>query len=142
MTMIPGGYGFEVLKFDENLREIYKLPEDVRIVGALPPIPLNGGGWAADLPPGWTHDLPLRPVFILISHRYCVRVSRGMAYQVTDLEEFLRRYADLDKDEREPLPTPDPHNQLERMAWHRDDDGVVRQYVWHDKGGWVPLWTR
>lgn len=142
--MIPGGYGFEVLKFERDcLRDIARLPEDVRIVAALPSIPLNGERWGPELPPGWVHDVPLRPVFILICHRYCPRVDRGCPYQVDSLDGFLKRYEVLNLEERmSVMPTPGPDNQGSRIAWHRDEDGEVREYVWHDKAGWVPLWTK
>jgi hypothetical protein len=135
--MIPGGYGFEVLRFEnDDLREISILPKDVRIVCALPDLPERHG---YDTPREWHHAGPrLRPVYILICHRYCVRVQPGCTYQFTGLAEFLKRYAELQADEREPLTAPDPHYQMGREAWHMDDDGVAREYVWHETGGWVP----
>lgn len=137
--MIPGGIGFEVLRFEDNLREIAQLPADVRIVSALPDIPDRHG---IATPREWCHGGPsIRPIYILVAHRYCVRVSPGQAYQFTLLEEFLERYKALQLRELEPLEPPDENNQMGREAWHMDDDGVAREYVWHDTGGWVPRWT-
>lgn len=134
--MIPGGYGFEVLRFDnDDLREIAILPKDVRIICALPDIP-ERHGYAT--PREWCNGGPLlRPIFLLIGHRYCIRVSPGCAYQWTRLEDFLKRYAELQEVEKKPLEPCDPHYQRPREAWHMDDDGVAREYVWHETGGWV-----
>lgn len=134
--MIPGGFGYEVLRFeDESIREIAKLPADVRIIGALPDTAERHG----TVPREWYHGAaPLRPVFILIAHRYCIRVSPGQFYQFTRLEEFLERYKSLDAQEREPLEDCDSDYQRAREAWYRGPDGIVREYIWHPKGGWVP----
>lgn len=49
--MIPGGYGFEVLKFeDDDIREIARLPKDVRVVCALPALAHHRG---TECPPEW-----------------------------------------------------------------------------------------
>jgi hypothetical protein len=143
--MIPGGYGFEVLQFDESspersIRNISQLPADVRIVSALSDLPERHGFPG---PRDWIHPGPLlRPLYILICHRYCGRVSPGMAYMFTRLGDFLERYRQLQEDEKKPLEPPDPYNQMMREAWHMDEDGVAREYVWHDTGGWVPKWTK
>ena len=136
--MIPGGYGFEVLRFEEDdLRDIHQLPRDVRIMGALPELAERHG--RAPCPREWYHgSAPLRPVYILICHRYCTRVSLGQPYQFTRLEEFLERYKELDAQERKPLEPCDPDYQRASEVWHRDQDGVVREYIWHPTGGWVP----
>lgn len=142
--MIPAGYGYEVLRFEQgSLRDIAKLPDDVTIVGALPPTRVNGEPeWSERLPPGWRHGVRYGPVFILICHRYCPRMDHGMPYQVTDIDEFISRYHSLKLDEARPLTAPDKGNQMRRHVWHRGDDGEVREYVWHENGGWVPLWTK
>ena len=133
--MIPGGYGYEVLKFDhESIREIAKLPTDVRIIGALSDLAERHGRTPRDWYRG---SAPLRPIYILIAHRYCVRVPDGASYQFTELEEFLKRYADLAVLEGEPLEPCDDNYQAAREAWYRGPDGVAREYIWHPTGGWV-----
>jgi len=129
--MIPAGYGFEVLKFEDgDLRDIAKLPEDVRIVAALPEL-------AAIAPAGWIHGgAAPRPVFILVMHRYCPRVRAGEPYCFSNIDDFLSRYAALDLEERRELtPMPD-HNQWPHEVWHCGKDGKVHEYVWV-KDQWV-----
>lgn len=134
--MIPGGYGYEVLRFEhESIRTIAQLPEDVRIMGALPELAERHG---FNCPREWYRGAaPLRPIYVLISHRYCVRVRDGEPYQFTELEEFLQRYKSLEQQECEPLEPCDEHYQRPREAWYRGDDGVAREYIWHPTGGWV-----
>lgn len=133
--MIPGGFGYEVIKFEhETIREIAKLPADVRIMGALPDLAERHG----HTPREWYRGMaPLRPVYILIAHRYCVRVPDGCPYQFTRIEEFLDRYKDLSLQEGQPLEPCDEHYAQPREAWHRGADGVAREYIWHPTGGWV-----
>ena len=134
--MIPGGYGFEVLRFeDADIREIAKLPEDVRVVQALPDLPHRAG---PDCPADWHAPGPrLRPIYLLICHRYCVRTPPGCAYQFTELDEFISRYYALQVEEKRPLQPCDENRQLPREQWHMDADGVAREYIWHPTGGWV-----
>ena len=131
--MIPGGFGYEILRFEnESIRDIAKLPADVRIIGALPDIPERHGS----VPREWHHGaVPLRPVYILISHRYCYRVSLGECYVFTTLDEFLSRYAAFAVQEREPLPDDVEARlargaMMSRDAWYRDAQGQLREYLW------------
>ena len=56
--MIPGGYGFEVLRFDDDdIREIARLPKDVRVVCALPELPPRRG---LDCPPEFRIRVPVQ----------------------------------------------------------------------------------
>lgn len=134
--MIPGGYGFEVLKFeDDDIREIARLPKDVRVVCALPDLPHRHG---PDCPPQWCAVGPrVMPVYLLICHRYCVRVPAGAPYMHTSLDDFISRYYALQADEKQPLEPCDPNYQRPREAWHMDADGVAYEYIWHPTGGWV-----
>lgn len=136
MALYAGGFGYEVLRFEhESLRDIGLLPGDVRILGALP----DCAERHSTTPREWCRgSAPMRPVYILISHRYCSRVPEGALYQFTEIEEFLKRYTELQVRECEPLVPCDEHYQMTREAWHRGDDGVAREYVWHPTGGWVP----
>jgi hypothetical protein len=134
--VIPGGYGFEVLKFDDgDIRDIQRLPKDVLVVSALPDLPYLHG---PTCPAEWHAPGPrLRPIFLLICHRYCVRVAPGCSYHFTALDDFLHRYYELQTEEKKPLEPCDEHYQRPREAWHMDDDGVAREYIWHPTGGWV-----
>lgn len=135
MALYTGGCGYEVLEFDhESIREIARLPADVRIIGALP----DDVGRHGCVPREWYHgSAPLRPIYILIAHRYCVRVPTGGFYQFTELDEFLKRYAEVSALEAVPLVNCDEHYQMSREAWYRDANGVAREYIWHPTGGWV-----
>jgi hypothetical protein len=134
--MIPGGYGFEVLRFeDDDIRDIVRLPKDVLVVCALPHLERRRG---PDCPAEWHAPGPrVQPVYLLICHRYCVRVPPGCAYQFTNLDDFVSRYYALAEDEKKPLEPCDDSRQRHREAWHMDADGVAREYIWHPTGGWV-----
>lgn len=134
--MIPGGYGFEVLRFDDDdIREIVKLPQDVRVICALPDLAHRHG---PDCPAEWHAPGPrLRTIYLLICHRYCTRVSPGAPYMHTKLDEFMSRYYALQVEEKRPLEPCDEHYQRPREAWHVGEDGVAREYIWHPTGGWV-----
>lgn len=131
--MIPGGIGYEVLKFEQtNLRMIADLPSDVFILQAMPDLAERN----AIAPREWSHGAAVRPVYILIAHRYCVRVQPGATYTVTTMAEFLRRYRELEVSEREPLPE-DGELYWGRNAWWRDEKGELKEYLWTQNSGWV-----
>lgn len=134
--MIPGGYGFEVLKFeDDDIREIVRLPKDVRVVCALPDLSER---LHEPSPREWYSPAPrVRPVYLLVCHRYCTRVPAGASYMFTNIDDFVSRYYALQEEEKRPLEPCDPHYQRPREAWHVGDDGVAREYIWHPTGGWV-----
>lgn len=130
--MVPAGIGYEVLKFaPAELRDIADLPEDVRILQALSPILEKYQTAGAS----WVYGSGPKSIYILIAHRYCLRMSPGVPYTHDTLEHFLKRYWELDHIERQPLTPIVENSSMTREVWHRDEDGKVREYIWR-KGQW------
>lgn len=89
------GMGYAILRVTESqLRELHKIPEDVKFVKTLEAC---GRSWER-YDPSWYHDE--HPYYFQIQHRYLPRAGDRAALIVFHLGELLKQYADVAEQEK------------------------------------------
>lgn len=117
-----GGMGEQAIKVQFwELRRLHEIPETVEILAVLPDLPrkvelayVDGGNPRRPVPiqiyneplrSEWIpHPKPLtinaRCLYIHVQHRYCFRgTEQGSPLVIEELDEFLKRFKDIEQDE-------------------------------------------